>query len=72
METEEQNHETNSPKRRRHTEPEVIDLTMSSPIASIPAEQCAFMINLTIWSQFQKGLRALDLIMAVPVRMNTR
>ena len=34
VETEEQNHNTDSPKRRRHTKPpELIDLTMSSPVA---------------------------------------
>ena len=37
-EIEEQNHIMGSPKRHRHTEPEVIDLTMSSPIA-IPTDQ---------------------------------
>jgi hypothetical protein len=39
VETEEQNHKTDSPKRRRQadSEPEVIDLTMSSPVA-IPIE----------------------------------
>ena len=34
VETEEQNHNTDSPKRHRHTKPpELIDLTMSSPVA---------------------------------------
>jgi hypothetical protein len=38
---EEQNHKRDSPKRRRQTKPEVIDLTMSSPVAPNPAEQRA-------------------------------
>lgn len=46
----EQSHRTGSPKRPRyggHTEPEVIDLTMSSPVAPspIPTEQCAFQLE---------------------------
>lgn len=46
METEEQNHRTDSPKRRRHAEPEFIDLTMSSPVAPIPADHAFQFDNL--------------------------
>ena len=33
-ETEEQNHKTDSSKQRQHAEPEIIDLTMSSPVTT--------------------------------------